>query len=64
MSARERIVYSINVEDLQNVADQELDRELTDKEIEFIENRIDDYIDWYGTITLALNDLNELGSKN
>ncbi len=37
MKSKNRIVYSIDVEDLQNVADQEIDRELTDKGIEFAE---------------------------
>ena len=57
MNARDRIIYSINVEDLQNVAEQELDRELTDKEIELIEKRLGDYVDWYGAITSAINEL-------
>lgn len=57
MNARDRIIYSINVEDVQNVADQEIDRELTDKEIEFIENRLGDYVDWYGAIASAIGDL-------
>ena len=57
MNARDRIIYSINVEDLQNVAEQELDRELTDKEIELIEKRLGDYVDWYEAITSAINEL-------
>jgi hypothetical protein len=57
VNARDRIIYSINVEDLQNVADQELDRELTDKELEFIENRLGDYVDWYGAIASAIGEL-------
>jgi hypothetical protein len=57
MKATNRIVYSIDVEDLQNVADQELYRELTDKEIEFIENRLDEYFDWYGAIASTINEL-------
>ena len=57
MKSRNRIVYSINVEDIQNVADQELDRELTDEEIILVENRLDEYIDWYGAIASAINEL-------
>ncbi len=57
MIAKDRIVYSINVEDLQNVAEQELDRELSDKEIKLIEDRLGDYIDWYGTIASTFNEL-------
>ena len=60
MKAEERIVYSINVEDLQKVADQELDRKLSEKEIKFIEDRLGDYVDWYGAIASAINDLSEL----
>ena len=40
MGARDRIVYSINVEDIQTVAEQELDRELTDEEIKRVERRV------------------------
>ncbi|MCI0454607.1 MAG: hypothetical protein L0Y68_06385 [Candidatus Dadabacteria bacterium] len=57
MNAKNRIVYSVNVEDLQNVAEQELDRELSDKEIRFIEERLGDYIDWYGAIASTFNEL-------
>lgn len=57
MGARDRIIYSINVEDLQTVAEQELDRELTDKEIKRVEERLGDYIDWYGTIAITLNEV-------
>jgi hypothetical protein len=57
MKSKNRIVYSIDVEELQNVADQEIDRELTGKEIEFIENRLGDYVDWYGAIASAIGDL-------
>ena len=45
---REKIIYSINIEDIQNVADQELVRELTENELKIVENKLGDYIDWYG----------------
>ena len=57
MKSKNRIVYSISVEDLQNVADQELYRKLTAREMEFIENRLGDYVDWYGAIASAINEL-------
>ena len=60
MSARDRIIYSINVEDLQTVAEQESERELTDEEIKIVEDRLGDYIDWYGSIASVLGELNEL----
>ena len=57
MNARDRIIYSINVEDLQTVAGQELERELTNEEIERVEKRLGDYIDWYGAIASTLNEV-------
>ena len=57
MGARDRIVYSINVEDIQTVAEHELDRELTDEEIKRVEQRLGDYIDWYEAIAITLNEV-------
>jgi hypothetical protein len=57
MSTKNRIIYSINVEDLQTAAEQELERELTDEEIEIVEERLGDYIDWYGAIALTLGEV-------
>ena len=57
MNARDRIIYSINVEDLQTVAEQELERELTNDEIEIVEKRLGDFIDWYEAIALTLNEV-------
>ena len=56
MNARDRIIYSINVEDLQTVAEQELERELTDEEIRNVEKRLGEYIDWYEAIVSTLNE--------
>ena len=49
-----KIVYSINIEDVQNVAEQELGRELNKKELKIIEDKIGDYIDWYEAINTAI----------
>ncbi len=49
-----KIIYSINIEDVQNVAEQELGRELIEKELKIIENKIGDYIDWYEVINIAI----------
>ena len=49
-----KILYSINIEDVQNVAEEELGRKLTNKELEIIEEKIGDYIDWYGAIDMAM----------
>jgi hypothetical protein len=49
-----KIIYSINIEDVQNVAEQELDRELTKKELKIVEDKLGDYIDWYSAIDITI----------
>lgn len=51
-----KVIYSINIEDVQTVAEEELDRKLNRKELKIVEDKIGDYIDWYEAITLALNE--------
>jgi len=46
----ERIVYSINVSDIQEVANQVLERDLAKEEISLVENSVGDYIDWFQAI--------------
>ena len=54
---KDRIVYSISVADIQDVADEELERELTPEEVKWVENRVGDYISWYDAIALAINEM-------
>jgi hypothetical protein len=49
-----KVIYSINIEDVQNVAEEELGRKLSKKELEIIADKIGDYIDWYGAIDFAI----------
>jgi len=49
-----KIIYSINIEDVQNVAEEELERKLTKKELEIIEDKLGDYIDWHSAIDTAI----------
>lgn len=49
-----KIIYSINIEDVQNVAEEELERKLTKKELKIIEDKLGDYIDWYSVIDIAI----------
>ncbi len=51
----EKIIYSINIEDVQNVAEQELERKLTAKELRLVEDKVDDYINWYEAILNAID---------
>ena len=54
----EKIIYSINIEDVQNVAAQELERKLTAKELKLVEDKIGDCIKWYEAILNAIYALN------
>ncbi|CAG1770275.1 hypothetical protein BAC3_00921 [uncultured bacterium] len=54
---RKKIIYSINIEDVQNVAEQELDRKLTEEELRLVEDRLGDYVGWYEAILHAMNEL-------
>jgi hypothetical protein len=59
-----KIIYSINIEDVQNVAEEELGRKLSKKELEIIEDKIGDYIDWYSAIDFAIqNEVLNLGQN-
>ncbi len=51
---KNKIFYSLNIEDIQNVAEQVLDRELTDEEIKKVIPAIEDNIGWYEAIKFAL----------
>lgn len=54
---RKKIIYSINIEDVQNVAEQELGRKLTEEELRLVEDRLGDYVGWYEAILHAMNEL-------
>ena len=57
MISPEKIIYSINIEDVQNVAEQELERKLTAKELRLVEDKVGDYINWYEAILNAINEV-------
>ena len=50
----EEIVYGINVNDLQEVANQVLDRPLTRSEVALVQGAVGDYIDWSQAIENAI----------
>jgi hypothetical protein len=54
MINQEKIIYSINIEDVQNVAEQEFERKLTAKELKLVEDKIGDCINWYEAILNAI----------
>jgi hypothetical protein len=52
-----RVVYQITVDDFQTVSNDILERDLSEKEINIIERKIGDHIDWYGAIQESLMDI-------
>lgn len=46
----EKIIYSINVEDVQTVALEQLERELNEQELKIVEDEIGEHIPWYDAI--------------
>ncbi|HEU4576444.1 MAG TPA: hypothetical protein VFS36_15685 [Chitinophagaceae bacterium] len=53
---RSKIIYSLNEEDIQTVAHQELERNLSSEEIEKIKGLIAEKINWYDVISEAINE--------
>ena len=54
---KDKVIYYISVSDIQEVAEEELDRELSLEEIKLVQDRVGDYISWYDAILLTINDL-------
>jgi hypothetical protein len=54
---KDEIIYYISVSDIQEVAEEELDRELSPEEIKLVQERVGDYISWYDAIWLAIDEL-------
>lgn len=57
MIDQEKIIYSINIEDIQTIAKQELDRKLTEEELRLVEDKLGDYVGWYEAILQAIREL-------
>ena len=52
-----KIIYQLTIEDIQEVANQELERELSLEEIELIRDRIAEKIPWYDAIAEAIDEM-------
>ncbi len=50
------LFYSLNIEDIQTVAQEEIDRNLSDEEIESIKDVIASKINWYDAISEAIQE--------
>ena len=49
-----KIIYSISIEDVQHVAEEEHGKHLTKEELKIIEDKLSDYIDWYSAVDNAI----------
>lgn len=56
---RDEIIYSINLDDIQNVAMDFLDRELDNNELIKVADVVGDYIDWSSSIEMAIQQIIE-----
>lgn len=50
-----KIIYSINIKDVQEVAEEIIDRKLSDIELKVVEREIGDYIDWYDALETVIS---------
>lgn len=48
------IIYQLTIEDLQTVANEYLERDLTKEEISLVTDKLGDYINWYDSIECAI----------
>ncbi|MHB8905287.1 MAG: hypothetical protein ACYC4T_06810 [Melioribacteraceae bacterium] len=56
MKKKNDTIYSINIADIQTVALQEIDRELSEEEIELIIDSVAEKISWYDAIAFSINE--------
>jgi hypothetical protein len=51
---RQDIVYSVSVQDVQDVARREYHRDLSKEEVESVAAKLGEYIDWYEAVDMAI----------
>ena len=56
MKNKDKIIYQLTIDDIQEVAMQELDRELTAEELEKLIDPIAEKIPWYDVIADAIEE--------
>lgn len=55
--SRDDIIYSISVGDVQLVAEQKIYRELSDSELQKVDEKLGDFVDWYEAINLTISEV-------
>jgi len=48
------ILYSINVQDVQDVAYREYSRQLNQEEVESVARKLGEYVDWFEAVNTAV----------
>lgn len=56
---KDNIIYQLTKDDIQNVANQEINRDLSDNEILILVDYIEKHIDWYNIIANKISELSE-----
>ncbi|MFW6227630.1 MAG: hypothetical protein ACOC31_05955 [Bacteroidota bacterium] len=51
---KNKIIYSLDIDDIQRVAEQEIDRRLKPEEIDALEEGIAKNLNWYEAIAIAI----------
>ena len=59
---RNKIIYSLNVEDIQSVSLEEIGRELSENEVEAIKEPLAENIGWYDAIANAIGRVVKAGT--
>jgi hypothetical protein len=54
--SKNKILYSINVADVQTVAQELIERDLTDEEVLMVSDKLGDHIAWFDAIWYAMQD--------
>ncbi|MDP2209818.1 MAG: hypothetical protein Q8K98_13760 [Bacteroidota bacterium] len=60
---KNKILYKLTVEDFQNVALEEIERKLSNKEIEIVKKSVEDNIPWYDVISNSLIEIKLAANK-
>lgn len=58
-----KIIYSITIEDIQTVVEENFDRRPSKEEIQFVEERIGERIGWFDIIENILSEYNNEESQ-
>jgi hypothetical protein len=55
---KKEIIYSLNVDDIQTVAEDELERKLNREELKMVQDKIGNHINWFEAISSAIKNSN------